>query len=77
MNIKPVSNQEDLTAACARVEQLWGADIGSPEGDEFSQQVATLDNRENGSSTKPSPYTEFLRVGMSSGYWRGYKTGPL
>lgn len=34
MNIKPISNQEDLTAACARVEQLWGADIDTPEGDE-------------------------------------------
>ena len=27
MNIKPIRSQEDLTAAFARVEQLWGADI--------------------------------------------------
>ena len=35
MNIKPIHTQEDLTAALARVEQLWGAQIGSPEGDEL------------------------------------------
>jgi HTH-type transcriptional regulator/antitoxin HigA len=35
MNIKPIRSQEDLTVAFARVEQLWGADIDSPEGDEL------------------------------------------
>ncbi|NVZ19801.1 helix-turn-helix domain-containing protein [Pseudomonas costantinii] len=35
MNIKPIHSPEDLTAALARVEQIWGADIGSPEGDEL------------------------------------------
>ncbi|MNR46223.1 hypothetical protein D3C85_1651600 [compost metagenome] len=40
MNIKPIRSQEDLTAAFARVEQLWGAEIGSPEGDEL--EILTL-----------------------------------
>lgn len=35
MNIKPIHSQDDLTAALARVEQIWGAAIGSPEGDEL------------------------------------------
>jgi len=35
MNIKPIHSQEDLTAALARVEQIWEAQIGSPEGDEL------------------------------------------
>lgn len=35
MNIKPIHSQEDLTAARARVEQLWGVPVGSPEGDEL------------------------------------------
>ena len=35
MNIKPIRSDEDLTAALARVEQLWNAQAGSPEGDEL------------------------------------------
>ncbi|VVN83720.1 helix-turn-helix domain-containing protein [Pseudomonas fluorescens] len=35
MNIKPIRNDEDLTLAFARIEQLWGAALGSPEGDEL------------------------------------------
>ncbi|MGF0239381.1 helix-turn-helix domain-containing protein [Rhodococcus sp. IEGM1300] len=35
MDIKPIRSQEDLTAALARIEKLWGAEIGSPEGDEL------------------------------------------
>jgi HTH-type transcriptional regulator/antitoxin HigA len=35
MNIKPIRNNEDLALAFARIEQLWGAAIGSPEGDEL------------------------------------------
>jgi HTH-type transcriptional regulator/antitoxin HigA len=35
MNIKPIRNDEDLTLAFARIEQLWGAASGSPEGDEL------------------------------------------
>jgi len=35
MNIKPIRSLEDLTSAFARVQQLWGAEIGSSEGDEL------------------------------------------
>lgn len=35
MNIKPIRSPEDLTAALLRMEQLWGAEIDSPEGDEL------------------------------------------
>ena len=35
MNIKAIHSQEDLTTALARLEQLWGAEAGSPEGDEL------------------------------------------
>ena len=47
MNIKLISNQEDLTAACARVEQLWGADIGSPEGDELEILALLIEKYED------------------------------
>ena len=35
MNIKPIRSEEDLAAALARMEQLWGAEIGTPEGNEL------------------------------------------
>jgi HTH-type transcriptional regulator/antitoxin HigA len=47
MNIKLISNQEDLKAACARVEQLWGADIGSPEGDELEILALLIEKYED------------------------------
>ena len=47
MNIKPIRSQEDLTAAFARVEQLWGADIGSPEGDELEILALLIEKYED------------------------------
>jgi len=35
MNIRPIRSPEDLSAALLRMEQLWGAEIDSPEGDEL------------------------------------------
>lgn len=46
MNIKPIHSQEDLTAALARVEQIWGADIGSPEGDELEILAVLIEKYE-------------------------------
>ncbi|MCY1442324.1 Antitoxin HigA [compost metagenome] len=47
MDIKPIRNQEDLTAAFVRVEQLWGADIGSPEGDELEILALLIEKYED------------------------------
>ena len=47
MDIKPIRNQEDLTAAFARVEQLWGAEIGSPEGDELEILALLIEKYED------------------------------
>ena len=35
MNIRPVSTEKDYDAAIERIEALWGADPGTPEGDEL------------------------------------------
>lgn len=35
MNIKPIRNDDDLAAALGRMEQLWGAEANTPEGDEL------------------------------------------
>jgi HTH-type transcriptional regulator/antitoxin HigA len=35
MNIKPIRTEDDYTAAMVRIDELWGAEIGSPAGDEL------------------------------------------
>ncbi|MGA5586324.1 hypothetical protein ACPCHW_08630 [Pseudomonas siliginis] len=35
MDIKPIRSIEDLSAALLRIEQIWGAEMNSPEGDEL------------------------------------------
>jgi HTH-type transcriptional regulator/antitoxin HigA len=47
MNIKPIRSQVDLTAAFARVEQLWGAEMGSPEGDELEILALLIEKYED------------------------------
>ncbi|MFP0196027.1 MULTISPECIES: helix-turn-helix domain-containing protein [Pseudomonas] len=46
MNIKPIRSPEDLTAALTRVEQLWGAEVGSTEGDELEILVLLIEKYE-------------------------------
>ncbi|NMX90703.1 MULTISPECIES: transcriptional regulator [unclassified Pseudomonas] len=47
MNIKPIRTPEDLAAALARVDQLWGAQIGSPEGDELEILALLIERYED------------------------------
>ena len=47
MNIKPIRCDEDLAAAFARVEQLWGAEIGTPEGDELEVLAVLIEKYED------------------------------
>ena len=35
MNLQPIRNHDDLQRAFARMDELWGAAIGTPEGDEL------------------------------------------
>jgi HTH-type transcriptional regulator/antitoxin HigA len=41
MEIKPIRNEADYEAALRRIEALWGAPAGTPEGDELDV-LATL-----------------------------------
>ncbi|APC16604.1 hypothetical protein BLL42_13015 [Pseudomonas frederiksbergensis] len=41
MDIKPIQSDEDLANALSRIEQLWGAALTSPEGNEL-EALATL-----------------------------------
>ena len=35
MNIKSIHTEQDYAASMARIDELWGAEIGTPEGDEL------------------------------------------
>lgn len=41
MQVKPIKTAEDNRAALARIEQLWDAELNTPEGDEL-EVLATL-----------------------------------
>lgn len=41
MDIKPIRTEEDYETALAEIERLWGAELGSPEGDQLAV-LATL-----------------------------------
>lgn len=43
MNIKPILSDEDLSAALARMDQLWGAEIGTPEGIELDALASLIE----------------------------------
>ena len=47
-NIKPIKNEEDNEAALARVEQLWEAMPGTPEGDELEVITILIEAFEKG-----------------------------
>jgi HTH-type transcriptional regulator/antitoxin HigA len=47
MNLKPIRSLEDLTAAFTRLEQLWGAEGGSPEGDELEILALLIEKYED------------------------------
>lgn len=47
MNIKPIRNEEDLAIAMARLDELWGAPIGTPEGDELEILALLIEKYED------------------------------
>ncbi|MDY7531717.1 transcriptional regulator [Pseudomonas sp. Bout1] len=64
MNIKPIHSQEDLTAALARVEQLWEAQIGSPEGNELEILAILIEKYEAAHPMPPSDPVEAIKFRM-------------
>ena len=58
MSTNPIRSQEDLTAAFARVKQLWGAEIGSPEGDELEILALLIEKYED--QHYPMPPSELV-----------------
>ena len=46
MEIRPIREDDDLTAALARIDILWGAEPNSPEGDELDILVDLVEHYE-------------------------------
>lgn len=47
MNIKPIRSDEDLQSAFSRLEDIFQAEAGTPEGDEMEILVALIEAYEN------------------------------
>lgn len=43
MEIKPIKNEKDHAAALREIEQLWGADEGTPPGDRLEVLVTLVE----------------------------------
>jgi HTH-type transcriptional regulator / antitoxin HigA len=46
-DIKPIRTKKDYEAALAEVERLWGARLGTPEGDRLDVLATLIDAYEN------------------------------
>ncbi|MFP5208178.1 MAG: type II toxin-antitoxin system HigA family antitoxin [Acidobacteriota bacterium] len=42
-NLKPIRTEEDYDAALSEVERLWGAKLGTPEGDRLDVLATLID----------------------------------
>ena len=65
MNIKPIRNEQDYTASMARIDELWGAEIGTPEGDELEVLALLVSTYEDEHAPMPpSAPTEAIKFRM-------------
>lgn len=57
MNIRPILNDRDHASALERIDELWGADPGSPRADELEVLVTLVDayEREHHPIESPTP----------------------
>ncbi|MNZ14051.1 hypothetical protein D3C78_309670 [compost metagenome] len=47
MNIKPIRSKENLAEAFVRMEERWGAETGTPEGDELEALAVLIEKYED------------------------------
>ncbi len=55
MNIRPVKTDQDYDSALSRIEDLWGAEAGTCEGDELEILLTLVTAYENENHPVPSP----------------------
>jgi HTH-type transcriptional regulator / antitoxin HigA len=67
MEIRPIRNNNDLTAALIRIDALWGEEPGTPEGDELDILVDLVEHYENKHfPVEPMEPIDLLKVHMET-----------
>lgn len=65
MNIKPVRSEADLVAALARIDELWGAPVDTPDGNELEVLAILVEKYEDEHypmpASRPAEAVKFLR----------------
>ena len=52
MNIQPIKSNDELRVALLRVDEIWGAEKGTPDGDELEVLVTLISDYEDGQIIK-------------------------
>ncbi|MDZ7750660.1 MAG: transcriptional regulator [Gammaproteobacteria bacterium] len=62
MDIRPIKTEQDYDAALAEIEQLWGAEADTPEGDKLDILITLVEAYEerNHPITPPDPIEAIL-----------------
>ena len=47
MKIQPIKSDDELRTALLRVDEIWGAEKGTPDGDELEQLVELVQDYED------------------------------
>lgn len=67
MEIRPIRTNDDLTAALARIDALWGKESGTTEGDELDILLDLVEHYENKHfPIEPMEPIELLRAHMET-----------
>ncbi len=75
MNIRPVKTEKDYDAALSRIEELWGAEAGTTEGDELDVLLTLVGVYEDEHHRVPLPTPiEAIKFVMDQ---RGFKQADL
>lgn len=53
ISVNPIHNDEDLSQALERINELWGAKIGTPEGDELDILAMLVERYEDANYSMP------------------------
>lgn len=48
MNSQPIKNDDELRIALLRVDEIWGAEKGTPDGNELELLVTLINDYEDG-----------------------------
>ncbi len=69
MNIRPIRSDADLDAALLRVDELWGADPSTPEGEELDVLLVLVQAYEAPHALPPGEPLELLRLKLVDLGW--------